>query len=219
MSQPLSVTATTRATTRATMRAIAPILRALQRARWPIASMGLVCGLGVVIGMVMVHTGIPFALAQRDALVTSAHASDPASLALQQGAPLRAAIIDFARNLLLGAVPSTVGGLAVVIPYPIALYHGWVGGIVSVDSAHGSRLGDPAAASYYLITLVLQLIPYALARGAGINLGLAALRPRPCYAGRRWLGLPVEALRDVGRIYMLVVPLCLLASQWEFLRA
>ena len=50
-----------------------------------------------------------------------------------------------------------------------------------------------------------------------MNLGIAAFRPRPFYQGDKWLGLPKEALRDVLRIYLLVVPLFLIASLWEFL--
>ena len=34
-----------------------------------------------------------------------------------------------------------------------------------------------------------------------------------------WLGIPVEGLRDVGRIYVLIVPLFLIASLVEFLAA
>jgi hypothetical protein len=199
--------------------AISSIWHALVRARLPIITLGVTYALAVVVGGILVHTGNSFALQQRDALVTSANASDPASLALNQGDRLRAALLDFGGNLLLGGVPSTIAGFAVVIPYGIAGYRGWVGGIVSVDGAHVSRLATPAGATYYLVALILQLIPYTLAGGAGINLGLATLRPRACYAGKRWLSIPVEALRDVGRLYVLIVPLFLIASLWEFFLA
>jgi hypothetical protein len=98
-------------------------------------------------------------------------------------------------------------------------FRGWVGGIVSVSTgpAHTSRLADPWEAFYYLLTLVLQLIPYTLAGGAGVNLGVAYFRPRPFYQGQKWLTLPGEAVRDVLRIYVLVVPLFFIASLWEFL--
>ena len=139
------------------------------------------------------------------------------SIALQEGAPLKAALLDFARNLLLGAVPDTVGGLAVVFPYGTAAYRGWVGGIVSVDSAHVSRLADPREAIYYIVTLILQLIPYSLAGGIGVNLGLAYLRPRPWYQGDKWYIFPKEAVLDTLRVYILIVPLFLVASLWEFL--
>jgi uncharacterized membrane protein SpoIIM required for sporulation len=63
-------------------------------------------------------------------------------------------------------------------------------------------------------------VPYSLAGGAGVRLGLALLKPdgRFGYAGQqRWLGLPAEGIRDVVRIYTLVIPLFLLASLVEFL--
>jgi len=37
------------------------------------------------------------------------------------------------------------------------------------------------------------------------------------YSGPRWLPIPVEGIRDVGRIYVLVTPLFLVASLVEFL--
>lgn len=163
----------------------------------------------------MVHTGNPFALRYGDNLVAQAHANDPASLALARGDRLNAELSDFGRNLL-GAGADTVGGLGVVFPYPFAAYRGWVGGIVSVDRSHNSRLAEPAEAIYYILTLILQLIPYSLAGGAGVNLGMAYYRPSLAYRGVRWLGFPKEAIRDVFRIYTLVVPLFFVASLWEF---
>ena len=182
-------------------------------------SIGLVYLASVIAGAVMVHTGNQFALDFTDNLVAQAHSEDPSSLALQRGDRLGAALSDFSRNLLLGAVPNTVSGLAVVIPYPLAAFRGWVGGIVSVntDDAHTSRLADPGEAVYYLVTLILQLIPYTLAGGAGVNLGIAYFRPLPFYQGDKWLSLPSEAVRDVLRIYVLIVPLFFVASLWEFL--
>ncbi len=193
-----------------------PVVQALVRARGPILVMACVYAASVTTGAVMVHSGNAFALRYGDRLVERAHAADPASLALAGGHRIRAAAWDFGRNLLLGAVPSTVGGLAIVVPYLVASHRGWVGGIVSVDRAHVSRLRDPAERTYYLVTLVLQLIPYSLAGGAGVPLGLAYLR-RARHPGPRWLGLPRAAVQDVLRIYLVVVPLFAIASLWEFL--
>jgi hypothetical protein len=125
--------------------------------------------------------------------------------------------MGFCRKSYAGAVPDTVAGLSVVVPYPFAAYRGWVGGIVSVNNAHVSRLAQPSEAVYYVVTLLLQLIPYSLAGGAGVNLGIAYLRPQPFYQGSKWYGLPKEGVRDVLRIYLLVAPLFLVASMWEFL--
>lgn len=178
--------------------------------------MGLTYACSVTIGSIMVHCGNAYALRTADQLVARAYAQDPASLALKNGHRLQAAGWDFSRNLVLGAVPSTVGGLAIAIPYLKAIFQGWVGGIVSVDSRHASRLTDPAERTYYLVTLILQLIPYSLAGGAGVRVGMAFLRRRQ-NPGPTWIGLPLEAVRDVLWIYVLVVPLFAIASLWEFL--
>jgi len=142
------------------------LFRALSRARMGILTVALTYMLSVALGIVMAHRGNEFALSFRDRLVARAHRSDPAAVAYQQGKRFRAAFLDFSRNLFLGAIPQTAGGLAVVLPYPVAAYRGWVGGIVSVDSRHNSRLGSWHQAIYYLLTLLLQLIPYSLAGGA-----------------------------------------------------
>ena len=168
----------------------------------------------------MVHTHGEFALSYRDKLVGRAQASDPSAVALNHGFPVRAAFLDFGANLGLGAASSTVMGLAVVMPFPWAAFRGWVGGIVSVDGEHKSRLRRWHEGIYYLGVLLLQLIPYSLAGGTGVRLGLAFLFPkgRWGYPGtKRWIGLPLEGLRDVGRIYVLIVPLFLIASLVEFL--
>jgi hypothetical protein len=194
------------------------IADALRRARWPIVTIAAAHLLSLVVGIAMVRTGNEFALDTRDTLVGNAVASDPASLALGRGDAGTAAIIDFARNVGLGAVPTTLTGLAVIMPYPIVAYRGWVGGIVSSRADRTSRLDEPGAAAYYLAVIVLQLFPYSLTGGAGVALGLAFLRPRREGQGRI-LGLPRTQLADVGWIYALAIPLFLVASVVEFVAA
>jgi hypothetical protein len=131
-----------------------------------------------------------------------------------------AALFDFVGNLGRGAVPYTIMGLGVVFPLPLVVYQGWVGGIVSIDGHHASRFGSAREALYYTGVMLLQLIPYSLAAAAGIRLGLAFVMPKGRYGypgTKRWLGLPSEGVRDVLRIYTLVVPLFLVASLVEFL--
>lgn len=191
------------------------VLRTLLRARVAILTIAITYLIAVIIGILMVHTGNEWALSYRDNAVARAQTS-PIVTALREGHRWRAALLDFGSNLF-AAGANTLGGLAVIIPYPVAAYRGWVGGIVSVDGAHASRLTNPGQAAYYLLTLVLQLIPYSLAGGAGVNLGIAYFRQRAFYQGERWYGLPKAAIRDVLRIYLLLVPLFLVASLWEFL--
>jgi hypothetical protein len=196
------------------------VLSALRRARRPIVWMALANGIGIAAGVVLVHAGYGPAIHFRDRLVGRAVQSSGILQAQQRGFPVRAALLDFAGNAGAAAVPTTVMGLSVVLPFPVAVARGFVGGVVSVDGNHHSRLADPREAAYYLIVLTLQVIPYALAGGAGVRLGLGFVLPKSRwrYAGpARWLGLPAEGVRDVGRIYALALPLFLMASLVEFL--
>jgi hypothetical protein len=194
-----------------------PIVRAVQRARVGILSVALTYLGSVLIGAIMVHSGNTFALSWRDRLVSRAQST---SILRQysSGRPWSAATLDFSANLLLGGVSSTiVGKWVTTAPYPIALYRGWIGGIVSVDGHHISRFATPKGGAYFISVLLLQLLPYSLTGGAGVNIGLARTRPAPYYQGPKWWGIPAEALRDTFRIYVLAVPLFFLASLWEFL--
>ncbi len=193
------------------------IFRAIKRARYPILTIAGTYVLSVLVGMIMVHAGNKFALTYGDRLVGAVQQTSTGQ-AVQRGDNLQAALRDAAGNLMIGALPKTLMGFGIIFPYPWVAYQGWVGGIVSVRGDHTSRLNDPRSATYYLLTLILQLIPYSLAIGAGVNVGVSLFRPLVDYQGPKWLGLfPKEALQDLGRIYILVIPLFLVASLWEFL--
>ena len=192
------------------------ITRALRRARGPIAWIACTYVLAVAVGAVMVHSGNNWARNRADRLVSEAQTTAPSLRALHQGKRLQAAALDGTANLVAG-VCSTVAGYWAPGAFIVAISRGWVGGIVSVDRKGRSRLAARGEAAYYLLTLVLQLIPYSLAGGAGLNLGIARVRPVGDYAGDKWLGVPREAWRDAARIYVLAVPLFFLASLFEFL--
>ena len=162
----------------------------------------------------MVHTGNSFAVSYRDKIVSNAKAS-PITIALNKGNRIEAALLDASGNLIV-AISNTLGGLGILFPYPFIAYRGWIGGIVSIDNMHASRFADSWEATYYSITLVLQVIPSVLAGGIGVNLGLSYYRPKSYYQGKKWLGISQEAIRDVVRVYYIVIPLLLIASLWEF---
>jgi hypothetical protein len=170
----------------------------------------------VTVGIMMVHTGNPLALSYRDRLVARAISSDPVSIAYQRGDYLSAALIEAARTQW-ACMATGLTGPSVIFPLVYTGYRGWVGGIVSVDDRHASRLKEPRQAIYYLSVIVLQLIPYTLAVGAGLNLGLTYFRPRAVYSGDKWLGYSREAIWDFVRIIVLIIPFVLVANLWEFL--
>lgn len=192
--------------------------RAVYRARHSILTAALAYVVSISVGAVMVHEGNSFALDYRDKLVGDAAQHDPAAIANIEGNNVRAALLDFSGNLVMGAIPKTIAGGSIVFAYPLVLYQGWIGGIVSVRGDHTSRLNSPRPAFYYLLTLILQIVPYSLAVGAGVNAGIALIRPAVYYQGGKWWRIfPKESIRDVVRIYVFVVPLFLAASFWEFL--
>ena len=201
------------------MIAIVRLLRAsftaIGRARVAIATVACTYAISVAVGVAMVSAGNAYALERRDEIVGVAQTGE-ILVAHRNGEHLRSALLDFASNLGLGGVTSTVLGVGVVLAYPIVAYRGWVGGIVSADAHHASRLADPGEAAYYLTTLVLQLIPYSIAGGVGVYLGVGAWQAlrRPVDT---WLGLPRVRLGDVALAYVLIVPLFLIASLFEFL--
>jgi hypothetical protein len=193
-----------------------PMIHALHRARRGILVIALTYAISLSIGIFMAQNGSSFALSYRDSLVARAHRNDPASRADDAGQHLRAAAIDFSRNLFMAAIPETIGGLTLVVPIGLAGYRGWVGGIVSVDRRHQSRLGQLWPATYYLVTLMLQLAGFTLADGGGLHLGWAGLRGRGPFVGPSWFRLSRPASVDVARLYAMVVPLFAIGSLWEF---
>ena len=90
------------------------------------------------------------------------------------------------------------------------------GNAFALERRDESRLGDAGSAAYYLVTLALQLIPYSIAGGMGVYLGVGAWRAFRRPRTDTWLGLPTDRLRDVAFSYIAVAPLFLIASLWEF---
>jgi hypothetical protein len=170
------------------------------------------------LGIVLATAGWPFAVGQRDSIVGGARSS-ATLVADRQGHHVEAALLDFGSNVLLGALPTSIAGLSVVGPFPIAALRGWVGGVVSIDSTHQSRLRDPGDALYYLVTVALQLTGYVLSTAAGVHVGLSAWRRRRDTTVRSFGGLriPGGAVRDAGVLWAVALPAFLAGSLWEFL--
>lgn len=204
--------------TRAGLSPVRRIGGAIQHARGPIIASAVTYLSFVVLGMALATAGWPFAVSQRDSIVGGAQAS-PINQAYQRGDRLQAALLDFGANLGLGALTTSITGLSVVGPFPIAAYRGWVGGVVSIDRDHRSRLASAGEATYYLVTLVLQLIGFVLTMAAGLHVGLSSWRARDDKRIRSVLGVrvPGVALRDAAWLYVAAIPFFLVGSLWEFL--
>src|SRR6202162_2130587 len=194
-----------------------PLFLAFRRARGPIASSAVTYLTFLLLGIALASSGWAFAVNQRHSIVNGAQTS-PIQVEDRQGNHLTAALLDFGANTALGAIPTSIIGLTVIGPFPIAAYRGWVGGIVSISSHH-SRLATPSGATYYIVTIILQLIGYVLTMGAGVHVGWSAWKIRHDSSVRSLAGvrIPSSALRDAGYIYLVAVPVFLIGSLWEFL--
>ena len=194
------------------------IITAILRCRPFAVSIFLTYLLSSSVGIVMAHAGTRVALAQRDKTVHKALTSDKSSIAYQSGNHATALVLDFAGNLFYAAIPQTVAGLGVILPYFSVAYQGWVGGIVSVGSTHRSRLRSIKATSYYFLVLVLQFIPFSLSIGAGVRCGVELYRHNADISWRFWrYRLPRQSLVDLSCVLAVTVPLFFFASAFEFL--
>lgn len=194
------------------------VVTALRRARGPIAASAGTYTVFVLLGIALASAGWQPAVSQRDSVVDTAQTSSILR-ADRNGDHITAAFLDFASNTVLAAIPTTITGLTVIGPFPIAAYRGWVGGIVSIDANHRSRLFTPNAAVYYLVTMILQLTGFVLTMGAGVHVGLSAWRARNDPSVRKVGGFPVvsSAVADAGYLYLIALPAFLAGSLWEFL--
>ena len=199
-----------------TSKIFSQVRHAIHRARLGVLLMGCAYVIGLMVGIATVHLGHQPSLAFRDRIVSKAHASSSILRYSSEGHPIAAAALDFGGNLL-GATLTAAAGWYAPAPFPLAIYRGWIGGIVSVDGSHRSRFRTMEGGFYYGLVLGLQLAGYILSGGAGVNLGLARTQPRPEYIGSRFLSVPVGALRDAAYIFVLVIPIFASASALEFL--
>jgi hypothetical protein len=165
----------------------------------------------------MVHSGSQYALSRRDAVVERA-ARDQSSIDYRAGRRTRAALADAAANFGLAALPQTIAGLTVILPFVTVSYQGWVGGIVSVDARHVSRLRSARSSAYYLGVLLLQFTAFSLCIGGGIQCGVALYEQNREVEWRFWrYRLARSTLGDLLGIVSASIPLFLLASLFEFL--
>src|SRR5664279_4293403 len=197
---------------------ISKVSDAVKRCKVFVLTVFIAYCLSCLTGIIMSHARNQFAVSSRDNIVGKAMKSDKASINYQEGKNFSAAMNDFMGNLFFGAIPQTMMGFSIVIPFFFVLKQGWVGGIVSIDSEHKSRFKNFKSTFYYLFVLLLQFIPYSLAIGAGIKCGIDFYNYNKLNG---WMILKYRIQRtsliDLGLVYILVIPLFFIASCYEFL--
>lgn len=197
---------------------ITRIVLALRRCQPFAVSIFLTYLLSSAIGISMAHAGNKFALDRRDETVHTALTTSKISIAHQSGDQASAVVLDAAGNFFHAAIPQTVAGLGIVLPYFTVAYQGWIGGIVSVDGTHRSRFRSGKAAAYYFIVLLLQFVPFSLSIGAGVRCGFELYRHNADTSWRFWrYRVPRESLVDLACAVAVAVPLFVAASAFEFL--
>jgi hypothetical protein len=168
-------------------------------------------------GILMVHNGNRFALAERDAIVGAAVTTDKAAVNYEAGNHVSAALYDFAGNVFIAALPQAALGLGVIPPFLTAAAQGWIGGIVSVDGEGHSRFTNPRGTAYYFIVLLLQTIGFSLCIGAGVKCGVDAYKDNAAVGWRFWrYRIPLKHFVAFGYVFLLSLPFFLLGSFFEF---
>lgn len=195
-----------------------PICIAIKRCKFYVLTIFITYWLSCFTGIFMSQMGNHSALSYRDKIVGQAVKNDKAAINYQKGNNFTAAIHDFKGNLLFGAVPQTLMGFSIIIPYFFVIRQGWAGGVVSVDSEHKSRFKDFKSIFYYFFVVLLQFIPYSLAIGAGIKFGIDFYNNNKLNGWLIWnYNIQKSSLVDLGYVYIIVVPLLFIASCFEFL--
>jgi hypothetical protein len=183
--------------------------------KWIISIFIIYC-FSCLTGILMVHLNNSFAFSYRDKIAGQALKNDKASINYLTGNRFKAALFDFSGNLFAGSCVQTFLGFSIVLPYFTTFYQGWVGGIVSVDSNHVSRLDKLKSALYYFIVLLLQFIPYSLTIGSGIKAGVETYKSNKKKTLSGYT-IDKQSLYDVLKIYVIATPLFFIASCFEFL--
>lgn len=116
----------------------------------------------------------------------------------------------FAFNLIVGAFfTTTATGLVFFMPYLLAVWRGFIVGMLTYGLIHSSG----ASVAFYG-TFILEFGAYCLTSAVGTDIGLTLVWPgrRRCATRKEAVR---EAMRDGADIYFLAIILLFIAAIWE----
>lgn len=119
-------------------------------------------------------------------------------------------LYTFAFNLLFGAfLSTTVSGVIFFLPYLIAVWRGFIIGVLISDFSLTSGM----AAMFYG-TFILEFGAYSLSSAVGFDIGLSLLIPERKATDSRKKAF-IEALREGRRLYLFIAVILFAAAIWE----
>ncbi|OGQ52801.1 MAG: hypothetical protein A3J24_08385 [Deltaproteobacteria bacterium RIFCSPLOWO2_02_FULL_53_8] len=165
-----------------------------------------------VFGQWLIASEIPAAVALRTEVLGQLKDTaylKPLTTFLGGNIPLQIAY-TFAFNLVFGAfLTTTVSGIVFFIPYMIAVWRGFVIGLLTFG-----LIDSPSMAAAFYGTFILEFCAYSMSSAIGTDIGLTLLWPMRKKQASRKEALR-EAIRDGADIYLLVAVILFIAAVWE----
>lgn len=163
-------------------------------------------------GQWLIANEVPAAVALRDEVLGQLKDTaylKPLTTFLGGNIPLQI-LYTFAFNLIVGAFfTTTVTGAAFFIPYMVAVWRGFVIGILTFG-----LIDTPTMAVAFYGTFILEFFAYSLSSAVGTDIGLSLIWPERKKQTSRKEALR-EALRDGADIYFLIIIILFIAAVWE----
>jgi hypothetical protein len=132
-----------------------------------------------------------------------------------------AILYTFIVNLFAGAfatttLPGIIPLIGAAISGLVTVFRGFIIGALFTYAA-SIETEIPVGIEWMIIalgTLILELGAYVFSATAGINLSLSSIFPNRYFSKSRKIAF-IEALKDAGRLYIIVVILLVLGAIWE----
>lgn len=167
-----------------------------------------------VFGQWLIASEVPAAVALRGEVLGQLKDSaylKPLTTFLGGNIPLQI-LYTFAFNLIFGAFfTTTATGIAFFIPYMVAVWRGFVIGLLTFG-----LVDSPGMAIAFYGTFILEFCGYSLSSAVGTDIGLTLIWPERKKQTSRKEALR-EAFRDGADIYFFVIIILFVAAVWEII--